>query len=356
MTMTMTATRTRPTRSEAPVRPIDQRFPALEGIPRVRLVERATPVERSDLAVGLWVKREDLASDLLGGNKVRSLEYLLGPVRRGDRVLTVGARGSTHALATIRFAHKLGATAEVIRWPQEMNDCARRMEMLIGRESDLNHDAMHPVSAYARVMLRRAAAAARRRAEALHWVPAGGSSPLGVLGHVNAALELATQIEEGELPRPSRVVVALGSGGTAAGLALGLAIARIDARVIAVRVVPRVIGNRHTVSRLARGAARLIERVTGERPDEARAESLVVDHSEYGGAYGRESAGGRDAAARFAAMHGRRVEPTYTAKALAAALSAADGEPTVFWSTFDARCLVEDAESPHDGAHLRERE
>jgi 1-aminocyclopropane-1-carboxylate deaminase/D-cysteine desulfhydrase-like pyridoxal-dependent ACC family enzyme len=354
--MTTTATRTRATTSEAPARPIEQRFPALSALPRVGLVERTTPVERSGLADGLWIKREDLASDLLGGNKVRSLEYLLGAVRRGDRVLTVGARGSTHALATVRFAHRLGATVGVIRWPQEMNDCARRMETLIARESDDHHDALHPVSAYARVMMRRAAAAVGGGAARLHWVPAGGSSPLGVLGHVNAALELARQVDEGELPPPSRVFVALGSGGTAAGLALGLAIAGIDARVIAVRVVPRVVGNRFTVSRLVRGAARLIERVTGERVADSRAERLIVEHGEYGGAYGRESAGGLAAAERFAEVHGRRVEPTYTAKALAAALAAADGEPTVFWSTFDARCLVDEPESPRDGVQLPEDE
>ena len=49
----------------------------------------------------------------------------------------------------------------------------------------------------------------------------GGSSPLGCVGYVEAAAELAEQVRAGDLPAPSHIVVALGSGGTAAGLAAG---------------------------------------------------------------------------------------------------------------------------------------
>ena len=55
------------------------------------------------------MKREDLSSDVLGGNKVRSLEFLLGGVVEGDTVLTLGGEGSTHVLATAVHAARLGA-------------------------------------------------------------------------------------------------------------------------------------------------------------------------------------------------------------------------------------------------------
>jgi len=54
----------------------------------------------------------------------------------------------------------------------------------------------------------------------------GGNGPLGVLGQAGAAMELAEQIERGELPDPDGIVVALGSGCTTAGLVLGVAAAR----------------------------------------------------------------------------------------------------------------------------------
>ena len=63
--------------------PLVRRFPALAAIPRARLGRFPTPVERLDGfhdVDSLYVKHEDLSSDVLGGNKVRSLEFLLGRV------------------------------------------------------------------------------------------------------------------------------------------------------------------------------------------------------------------------------------------------------------------------------------
>ncbi|MGV7969545.1 pyridoxal-phosphate dependent enzyme, partial [Mycobacterium kansasii] len=70
-----------------------------------------------------------------------------------------------------------------------------------------------------------------------YLLPAGGSAPLGVVGYVEAALEIAAQVEAGALPAPASVVVAVGSGGTVAGLHLGLALAGLTStRVIGVVV------------------------------------------------------------------------------------------------------------------------
>lgn len=320
------------------------RFPALARVPRVPLATHHTPVQASSAGRMLWVKRDDLSGTVLGGNKVRALEFLLAGVRAGDEVLTVGGTGSTHALATAVYARTLGARVHVLRWPQEMNDASRAVDARLREAADEVTDTWSPVSAYARVLVRRLASRVARRAPPLHWIPAGGSTPLGVLGHVSAALELAEQVRRGELPVPERIVVPLGSGGTVAGLWLGLAIAGLPAQVIAVRVVPRIVANARRVQRLAEDAARLIERESGERvarPDVAR---LVVRAEFYGGAYGRETAAGREAAACFAAAHGAgalagRVDGTYSAKAFAAALTACDDRPTVFWLTFDGRWM-----------------
>jgi D-cysteine desulfhydrase len=177
----------------------------------------------------------------------------------------------------------------------------------------------------------------------VRWVPAGGTSALGILGHVEGALELAAQVAAGECPAPARIVVPLGSGGTAAGLTLGLALAGLPAHVVGVRVVSRVIANRARVLRLAARTARLIERVAPgshvPRPPPGR---LHVAERHFGGAYGRETAEGRAAAQRFGTTHApARLEPTYTAKTFAAALARCDGEPTLFWLTFDSRWLAE---------------
>jgi D-cysteine desulfhydrase len=285
------------------------------------------------LAPGLLFKREDLVADPLGGNKVRALEFLLGGVGSGDRVVTVGAAGSTHALATEVYARRLGASPLVFRWRQEMNDAARRVSDRIGTETNGSPVQRTLVGAYARALVARLRGA--------RWIPAGGSTPLGVLGQVNAGLELAAQVSEGSLPRPDRIVVPLGTGGTAAGLALGLALANIEITVVGVRVVSRIVANAAHVRRLVARTSRLIERLTGESIARPTPHSVRIVHDYFGGAYGRATAAGRAVAARCLERTGIVIDPTYGAKALAAAVAMGEreGGTTLFWLSFDGRWL-----------------
>jgi D-cysteine desulfhydrase len=318
--------------------PLLLRYPALAWVPRVRLGAFPTAVERLPSSGGeLWIKRDDRSGTPLGGNKVRSLEFLLAGLGTGDEIVTTGARGSTHALATAIYGRALGARVTVVRWPQVMNAEAYQVAAAIRGIASETHDAGTTVSALA-----RAAIIAFRRGA--RWVPPGGTSPRGALGHVNAALELAEQVSAGRLPRPARIVVPLGSGGTAGGLALGLAIAGMETTLSCAVVAPRVVANKWRVLSIARRCARFIEMATGAklpRPDPAR---IVVDRSQYGGAYGRATAGGADAARWMLSAAGIAIDTTYSSKAFAAAMAHAASEesagPTLFWLTYDARASV----------------
>src|SRR5687767_8593277 len=169
-------------------RPLVRRFPALGELPHVALCALPTPLERVAAPDGrpLLVKRDDLSAEPLGGNKARGLEWIVGTLRGGDRVVTVGPTGSNSALATALYARRVGATTTVVRWGQEMNDAATAVGAHI-REHARVIDASNVVAAYAVATVLRW----RQRAT---WVPAGAATPRAVLGHVNAALELAGQL------------------------------------------------------------------------------------------------------------------------------------------------------------------
>ena len=203
----------------------------------------------------LWVKRDDLNAPLFGGNKARTLEFLLGNVQPGDTVLTLGGAGSTHVLATAVHARRLGAKTIAVRWRHDMNTVADAVSKRIDDELGDTRVSRMALSAVLR-------SGYLRLTRSAHFIPIGGATPLGALGHVDAGLELAAQIRAGELPLPRRIVLPLGSGGTMAGLALGLACAGLDIPVIGVRVAPRAFSNGARVLRIARGAARLITRVS----------------------------------------------------------------------------------------------
>ena len=85
----------------------------------------------------------------------------------------------------------------------------------------------------------------------MYFIPPGGSSTLGSLGYVNAALELKKQIDDGMLPEPEYIFCALGSKGTLAGLMLGTRLSGMKTRVYGVRVAMEWVTDPHKTVRLA---------------------------------------------------------------------------------------------------------
>jgi 1-aminocyclopropane-1-carboxylate deaminase/D-cysteine desulfhydrase-like pyridoxal-dependent ACC family enzyme len=313
------------------------RFPRLaESLPRAGLQLRETPVE--EWSVGgatVLIKRDDLDAPLLGGNKARALELLLANVDSRRAVLTVGATGSTHALAVASHGAALGLRTEVITWPQETHAVADATAARMRELADVT-----PARSVVGALLR---AAWRRVVRRAHWIPAGGSTPLGALGHVDAGLELAQELAREGRAMPDSVVLPLGSGGTTAGLLVGLAVAGARTQVVGVRVVPRLVANRAHVLRLARRTRALLTSLTGEPLPPLDASRLVIEHGAYGGAYGRETTDARHAAALLRAAGGPPLDGTYSAKAFGVALARAQHAPderVLFWLTFDGRWLA----------------
>jgi 1-aminocyclopropane-1-carboxylate deaminase/D-cysteine desulfhydrase-like pyridoxal-dependent ACC family enzyme len=297
---------------------------ALAGFPRIRLGAWPTPVEPFDgldLPAGarVFVKREDLASPLYGGNKVRKLEHLLaagtGPV------VAFGGLGSHHVLATAVHAASLGRACTGVLFDQPRTDHTNRVLALNAAVCRRVVRGSRPLDAArgAGRILAGLARGALGRGEAPTILAPGGSSPLGTLGWVGGGLELAAQIAEGACPPVDEIYVAYGSGGTAVGLALGLALARAPCAVVAVRVATRLAGNERFALLLARRTFALLSRAADIGPMPAL--RLTLEHRFAGSRYGAPTAEAEEAIAR-AAGSGVPLEPTYTGKALAALLDA----------------------------------
>jgi len=193
-----------------------------------------TPVERLDAlstpTCDLWVKRDDLTHPLYGGNKVRKLEHLLrdAKARGKTRIVTVGAVGSHHVLATTIFGARAGLSVEAMLVPQRTTDHVR--EVL---RADLSQGLLaHRARTYVGAALGMVA----RMGQRTYLIPMGGSTVVGSMGYFDAARELKKQIDEGAMPEPDVAVVTVGSGGTAAGLAAGFAALGMKTRVIGVVV------------------------------------------------------------------------------------------------------------------------
>ena len=293
--------------------------PLADGLP--------TPVEQLD--EHLWVQREEMTSSVYGGNKVRKFEFLL-PVaqRRGGPLLTAGGLGSHHVLAAAVHAGQLQMDVDAVLYSQPSTP---DVEHTIATLTALDHVHLTRIASpylMPAVLAARLAVLAPRKPYLL-WP--GASTPLGTLGYVSAGLELATSFAAAGWPEPDVVVVPLGSGGTAVGTALGIGMAGWHrAEVLAVRAADAVVTNKAVLTALEAGTAALLA-LGGWRPQPAR---LTVARQWFGAGYGHPTRAG-DEATRVAADMGLHLEPTYTAKAFAAALDQLGrGKRVAFIQTF----------------------
>jgi D-cysteine desulfhydrase len=313
---------------------------------RLALGERPTPVRElagisAEGVAPVWIK-DDGVYGRYGGNKARKLEWLLGDVRRRGRttVITGGAIGTNHGLATALYAREVGLRTVLVLVPQPKDDHVRAQARRIRESGAEVHLATGTARAFglaATLMVRRAGPGLRLP----YLILPGGSVPLGCLGYVEAGLELGGQVAAGDIPEPSHVVVAIGSGGTAAGLLLGLRMAGLRSRLVAVLVNDLTPISARGVARLARRTQRLLRRHSiGPPPPRVAlsASDLALETDWLGRGYGHPTVEGTEAIESFRS-EGVVLDPVYTAKAAAALLELnrrgrfGDG-PVLYWHTF----------------------
>lgn len=339
-------------------RPLLQYAPELAAAVRFApLGDYPTPVQSLNQLIAeadasdAFIKRDDESATVYGGNKVRTLEVLFGEaLARGARdVFATGAFGSNHATATVLHAPRVGLRSGAVLFPQPPSLTARQNFELVASRSDrlmlLRHWAQLPFAMW------------RLRTEQTTFVmPPGGATPLGALGYVSAALELAQQVSQGQLPEPRQLVVGVGSTCTSAGLLVGLRVARALGlafrtrvpQLIAIRVSPWPVTSPLRIAELARRTSVLLARLsrTPGRFDFSFAElraGLTVDPRFIGAGYGLATASGRRATERFGDFGARALDTTYSAKSAAGFLAcvAQKAGPTLYWATKSSCVLPE---------------
>src|SRR5579859_2441360 len=296
-----------------------------------------TPVERLETLstdrCQLWIKRDDLTSDVYGGNKVRKLDRILEVAQKkgARRILTFGTAGSHQALATAIHGVRAGFEVAAILAPQPRTAYAvdvLRAALAAGLDPI-------PARNFARVPW--VLARALRRGD--YVVDPGGSSVIGTTGYLDAAFELEEQVRSGALPRPDAIVVALGSAGTAAGLLAGSVSLGLATKIVAVRIVGAALMGSQRALWLASRAAQKRGLAVSVR---ALAQPLIVERGYLGQGYGYATLVG-DRAAEIARGQGLVLDATYTAKTFAAALQIvahAQFRNVLYWHTLSATPLA----------------
>ena len=332
--------------------PLFRRFPALQAkLPHVSLGLFPTPVEKADRlggALGLdrfYMKRDDLSGAVYGGNKVRMLEFLLGGALRADarEVVTVGFAGSNQALSLAIYADRLGLKCSSYLLPQANAHYVRRNLLASYRHLARLHACNY--FSIAGCVLGGLIRATVQNGSLPGFIQPGGSSPLGIAGYINAALELKEQIDAGLLPEPDRIYVPLGSMGTTIGLMLGLRIAGVRSRIIAVRVLEEIFASPWLLRRRTRDASAFLHGLDPSFPklDYPR-ESLEIRNDCLGDGYAQFAAKDVESAKLMREHGGIIMNGTYSAKAFSALVDDAGkgllkDQTILFWNTYNSRDL-----------------
>jgi 1-aminocyclopropane-1-carboxylate deaminase/D-cysteine desulfhydrase-like pyridoxal-dependent ACC family enzyme len=281
-------------------------------------------------SLGFMALIDDRSSEpLLGGNKARKLlgGLLDDAHRRGaKRILTFGAHGSHHVLASAVLGAREGFEVHALLWPQAPS--AHATDVLeAGLRAGLH--AHHVQSA--RDLPHAWAALRIGLGRGTYVIPLGGSTPASLEAHARATRELvATHPAIADL---DAIVLPLGSGGTALGVALGLAqtLGTRGPRVHGTLVSHPSYGSRLLVDGLLAGG--LAHRFVNAHTARLARARLVADGRYIDPGYGAASARVL-AAMREGATLGLALDPTYTGKAFAAALDLTrHGERVAFWMT-----------------------
>lgn len=317
---------------------------AVDRFPRVIVANTPTPIEKfdnlgSDLGISLYAKRDDYTGIGFGGNKVRQLEFYFGAalVQGADTVLITGAVQSNFARSAAAIAGRLNL------------ECHVQLEERVAGASDLYREngnvlldrllgaTIHTYSegeneAGADTSVRRIANELKSAGRNPYVIPLGiDSPPLGALGYVLAAVELAEQLER--LGAFDGIVIGSGSSLSHVGLLLGLRAMGIDLAIHGV-CVRREAEAQH---------ARVVQRF-GDLA-ELLGVDIEIDESDvnlhdgvFAPGYGQLNGSTIEAILRTARREGVFLDPTYTGKTMAELIHLVQtdtfsGDRILFWHT-----------------------
>ncbi len=225
----------------------------MKTLNKIQLAVTPTPLETISFQNKKFlIKRDDLTGAELSGNKVRKLEYLIAEANKekADIIFSCGGIQSNHARATTIAACRAGLKTKLFLWGSEslIPDGNHFLNIMYGADIVyLTKKDFDNVNDLMKAELRLLAKKGKR----VYIIPEGGSTITGVFGYINFVNELKKQIDFDEI---NGIVVACGSGGTAAGILAGLSYYKSDLKVYAVNVLYEEYEMRKKILNLAQAA------------------------------------------------------------------------------------------------------
>ncbi|MEM9457130.1 MAG: D-cysteine desulfhydrase family protein [Myxococcota bacterium] len=278
------------------------------------LPTRVRPLPRLSAQWGgptLWIKHDDDTGGLLGGNKIRKLQYAVKHALDigADTLITCGGIQSNHCRATAALARQVGLRVALLLRGEPPVEATGNLllDQVLGAE-------IHWVTPeqYRAHDERMESLAEQLRTEGRHpyVIAEGCSMPVGSWGYIEAAKEIA-QAEAEHGVRFDAIVHAVGSGGTSAGLELGRRLFGLEAKLYGVNVCDDAATFRELIGSLAEATARQYNLPVSVPP-----EQIELIDGYVGEGYGRTRPEELALLLTLARLEGVMLDPVYSGKAM----------------------------------------
>ena len=210
---------------------------------RIRLANTPTRIDKlerlSERLDGptIYLKRDDQTGSEISGNKIRKLEFSVKEAldQGCDTLITCGGLQSNHARATAAVAAKLGLSSYlVLRDKGEKGiDGNYFIDKLLGAEIQLITPEEYSNSRLE--IMEEVKAKLGKENKKAYIIPEGASNGIGTFGYFKAMEEIMEQEKELNV-KFDAICIAVGSGGTYAGLFLASKLLNHGAKIYGVNV------------------------------------------------------------------------------------------------------------------------
>ena len=210
---------------------------------RIKLANLPTKIEKLDRLSKLiggpdiYIKRDDYTGTEISGNKIRKLEFSIKEAldMGCDYLITCGGIQSNHARATVAVAVKMGMKAGLVLRGKE--DTEIDGNLLINKLLGADIRFITPEEYRNRKMeiMEELKKEMEIKGFKPYIIPEGASNGIGSFGYCNAMEEILAQEKEMSIHFDG-IFVAVGSGGTHAGLLLGSKILGSTSKIYGINV------------------------------------------------------------------------------------------------------------------------
>ncbi len=278
---------------------------------KIDLAWKPTPIEplkKLPHHAEIYIKRDDYTGLISSGNKIRKLEYMLFDAKEKgyDTLITCGGIQSNHCRATVYAGKKTGFDVYLVLRGESQKYPQGNLLLDKLMSAKIKYVTYEEYKKRIDEIMKELAEKLRKQGKNPYIIPEGASNEVGCLGYIECMDEMKEFIEKEKI---EAIYLAVGSGGTYAGLLLGKKLLNINVRLIGIIVCDSIKFFKGKIEDICHKAI-----IQYEIPLSIRSEDVELIEGYIGAGYAISYEEEIETIKELA-KHGIILDPVYTGKA-----------------------------------------